>query len=53
MNINLHMIQDELVVSEKRGFLTSTGVLFFPAKTSETKLMTIASAEVNTILYIT
>ena len=52
MNINLHMFQDEFVV--KKGFLTSAGALFFfPAKNSETILMTVASGKVNTILFIT
>ena len=51
-NINLHMFRDEFVV-KKKGFFTSARVLFFLQKTSETKLMTVASGEINTILFIT
>ena len=50
-NINLHMFQNNFAV--KKEFLASTGVLsFFFAKTSETKLMNVASDEVNKILLV-
>ena len=44
MNVNLHMFRDEM----QKGFLTSAEILFFSPENS-----TIASGEVNTILFIT